>query len=59
VFPDVLTTHTPVGGFATASLALPLQPALVGGTIRLQMLVFEGNGTVTASNGLAFTVGVL
>lgn len=59
VFPDVLTTHAPVGGFATASLALPLQPALVGGTIRLQMLVFEGNGTVTASNGLAFTVGVL
>ena len=59
VFPELLTTHATVGNTATASIALPLQPSLVGGLIRLQMLVFEANGTVTASNALGYGIGVL
>ncbi|MFN6194995.1 MAG: hypothetical protein ACK53T_20855 [Planctomycetota bacterium] len=59
VSPDLLGLYAPAGGFATASIALPVDPVLVGGTIRLQMLVFEANGDVTASNGLGFTLGVL
>lgn len=59
VFPELLTSHVAAGGVASASIVLPPQPALVGGLIRLQMLVFEPGGSITASNALGFGIGVL
>lgn len=64
VTPDVLDLAVASNGVATASLALPASPPLVGVVLHQQMIPFEldalGNVVlITATNGVRGVVGVL
>lgn len=60
---DALEVLLPSAGAVTSNLAVPVHPALVGVTLRHQVLAFELGGSalvdVSASNGLLLTIGVL
>ncbi len=63
VTPDVLLLLVPAGGVATVAFAIPVQPALIGSGLHLQVAPIEfgvGGSIVglTATNALTLTVGV-